>query len=198
MPQLRGGHQLCPVGPAVVTCQVLGLGLVPMANLSGPSLPDIPSSHLLHQHGVVYGLDARMTFATPDLHITPDDCSSCYLQLHLLLDLVRRWHRCGARQTSPLPTWTSSSVTTPMLTFFSVLLLGWWNPWTWLLNFLLLLRLDRRWISYCLFLIRQPASLYIDSLTPKHCWPTSKLPACLQCHCQHHHLPFYHPHLHLM
>jgi hypothetical protein len=60
MQQLRGVQQLHPVGLATVICQVsdtLELGLVPLAALPGPSLPNIPFLSLFYvSMDVIIGL----------------------------------------------------------------------------------------------------------------------------------------------
>jgi hypothetical protein len=73
MPQLREGHQLCPVGLATVIYQLLvllGMGLVLMADSPGSGLLYVPFYHLCYINvaDVLFGLDGRTS--------PPADCSS--------------------------------------------------------------------------------------------------------------------------
>ncbi len=69
MPQLRGIHQLCAVGLAMVILQVPDpsrVGTGPTAYLPGPGLHAIFLYCLLYIYGdLTYSLDGDRTFSTP-------------------------------------------------------------------------------------------------------------------------------------
>jgi hypothetical protein len=68
------------------------------------------------------------------------------------------------------------------ITILSSLLWGHWGPRARLPNFIMILCLDCQWMSYRLPLCLRPASLYVNSLSTKPCWPAFTLPTYLKCH----------------
>jgi hypothetical protein len=83
MPQLKGGHQLRPVGLATVIRHVpapFRAGLVSAANLPPRRSFFIPFSRLYYVHVVLFlGLDSRMPISLPQLTAAAGELLLCLL-----------------------------------------------------------------------------------------------------------------------
>jgi hypothetical protein len=147
--QLRGRHQLCPGGQAMVICQVsasVELGLVSTANSPGSRLSDFLFFPSLHQRGrgrpssPGWWVTFFLLNLLPQLTAAARNYTYAHLQIWANDVAVAPGRCCRNRQAeiSPLsPAFT--------LTFFLRHLWGHSNHWARLVNYISSLRSDPRW-----------------------------------------------------